>query len=97
MKAILFPALAATALSLSACGGEGDDALGDQAADQAEAQAENLEDMAANAPDPLAENLSDQADAVEEQGEQREEVIDESDVDASELSDEQRNQLVNGQ
>lgn len=83
---ILIPGLAAVALALSACGGEGDDALGDNAADAAEMQAENLEDMAANAPEPVAENLEDQADAIEEQGEEREEQIDESDVDADALN-----------
>ena len=44
-----------------------------------------------------AEALEDRAEAVEENGEAREEAIDDSDVDAGELSAAQRNALVNGQ
>ena len=97
MKKIFLPALAATALTLTACGGQGDDALGDNAADAAEAQAENLEAMADNSTGAQAEALEQQADAVEDAGERREEAIDESDVNADSLSNEQRNALVNGQ
>jgi hypothetical protein len=96
MKKIFLPALAATALSLTACGGQGDDALGDNAAEAAEAQSENLEAMADNSTGAQAEALEQQADAVEDAGEQREEAIDESDVNADSLSNEQRNALVNG-
>jgi hypothetical protein len=96
MKKIFLPALAATALSLTACGGQGDDALGDNAADAAEAQADNLEAMADNSTGAQAEALEQQADAVEDAGERREEAIDESDVNADSLSAEQRNALVNG-
>lgn len=97
MKMMFTPAVAAAVLALSACGGQGDDSLGDNAADAAEMQADNLEAMADNATGATAENLEDQADAVEDRGEAAEERIDDSDVDASELTDEQRNQLVNGQ
>lgn len=96
MKKIFLPALAATALTLTACGGQGDDALGDNAEDAAEAQAENLEAMADNSTGAQAEALEQQADAVEDAGEQREEAIDDSDVNADSLSNEQRNALVNG-
>lgn len=97
MKMVFAPALAAALLMVSACGGQGDDALGDEAADAGEAQAENLEAMADNATGATAGSLENQADAAEERGEAREEAIDESDVDASELSAEQRNSLVNGE
>lgn len=88
-KMIVTPAVAAVMLTLAACGGQGDDKLGDQAAEQAEAQADNLEAQ--------ADNLEQRADAVEERGEAREEAIDDSDVDTGELSAAQRNALVNGQ
>lgn len=97
MKSILTPAIAAVALLLSACGGQGDDALGDNAADAGEAQAENLEAQAENTSGPAADALEQQADAAEDRGEAREEAIDDSDVDAGQLSDDQKNALVNGQ
>ena len=97
MKMILTPAIAGALILLSACGGQGDDALGDNAADAAEAQADNLEAMADNATGAQADQLEVQADAVEDRGEAREEAIDESDVDAGELSEGQKEALVNGQ
>lgn len=84
MRRIVMPALAAGLLSLAACGGQGDDSLGDNAADAAEAQADVLEDMADNAVNSSeAESLEAQADALEESGERREEAIDEADVNAA--------------
>ena len=97
MKIFLTPVLAAAALGLATCGGQGDDTLGDNAAEAAEAQAENLEQQADNASGANEEALRDQAENVEEAGEQREEAIDDSDVDAGSLSAEQRNGLTNGQ
>ena len=97
MKTILTPAIAAAALLLAACGGQGDDALGDNAAEAGEAQAENLSAQAENTSGPAADALADQADAAEDRGQAREEQIDDSDVDASELSDAQKNAMVNGQ
>ncbi len=87
----------AAAAAISACGGQGDDTLGDNAADAAEAQAENLEEAAENVGGAQGENLQEQADAVEDRGAATEEQIDESDVEADELTPAQRNALVNGQ
>lgn len=82
MKTNFTAAVAASMLALSACGGQGDDALGDQAADQAETRADALEE---------------QAEAVEENGAAREEAIDDSDINADNLSAAQRNAAINGQ
>jgi hypothetical protein len=97
VRLIALSALSAALLSLSACGGQGDDSLGDNAADAAEAQADNLEAMADNTSGAQADQLEAQAGAVEDKGEATEERIDDSDVDAGELSSAQKNALVNGQ
>ena len=97
MRLLVFTAVSAALLSLTACGGQGDDALGDNAADAAEAQADNLEAMADNASGTYAKELEKQADKVGDRGEAAEEKIDDSDVDAGELSSAQRNALMNGQ
>ena len=81
MKRFLIGAAGASMLALAACGGEGDDSLGDNAADSAEAQAEQLEEAADNAVNGTQEEqLEDAADAVEEMGAGTEEAIDDADV-----------------
>jgi len=97
MRKLLAPALVAAMMTLSACGGKGDDTLGDNAADAADARADNLEDLADNMSGAAAENLEDQADAIRDKGEATEERIDDSDVDASKLTSDQKNAIVNGQ
>lgn len=76
----------ALTLALAACGGSGDDALGDAAAEQGEARAEVLEDS----------GMDDMAERVEENGYAREEAIDDADVDADAMTPAQQNALVNG-
>lgn len=97
MKIFATAVLGAAALSLAACGGQGDDALGDNAAEAGEAQAESLEAQAENSSGAAADALEQNADAAEDRGQAREEQIDDSDVDADQLSDAQKNALVNGQ
>ena len=86
MKKISFALVGAAALALAACGGRGDDAAGDNAAENLEAQAENLEAAADNATGAEAAALENQAEALEEQGENAEEAIDEADVNASNVN-----------
>lgn len=97
MKVVATLALGAGLVALAACGGKGDDALGEKAEDAAEAQADNLEAMADNTSnDAQADALEDQADAVRDMGEAREEAIDDSDVNAHALTNAQKESAVNG-
>lgn len=85
-------------VALSACGGSGDDSLGDNAAEAADAQAQNLEAAADNTTNEAqSDALEDRADAVKDAGEEREEAIDDADVNAAGMSDAQKNAVVNGQ
>ncbi len=70
-------------LALAACGGTGDDAMGDNVADAAENQADALEEMADNASGATEAALENQADAVRDAGEAKEEAIDDADVNAA--------------
>ena len=83
MKKLLFAIVGAAALALAACGGKGDDALGDNIADNYDAAADNLEaaaDSTANAAESDA--LENQADALREEGENKEDAVDAADVNA---------------
>ena len=72
---------------LAACGGDGDDALGDRAEEKADAQADAMR----------ANGMSEaSADAVEDAGDAREEAVDDSDVDVDALTPGQQNAMVNG-
>jgi hypothetical protein len=97
MRKLLTIATSSCLIALSACGGNGDDALGDNAADAAEAKADNLEAAADNAATPAQERaLEAQADVVEQAGEAREEAIDDADVNAQAMTPAQKEAVVNG-
>ncbi|PCD02260.1 hypothetical protein COC42_12475 [Sphingomonas spermidinifaciens] len=88
MKRLIAPALLVLAAApLSACGGDGDDALAERAEEQGEAQAEAA--VANGANEAVADQIEDNAEA-------RADAIDESDVDTDDLSEAQQNALVNG-
>ena len=84
MKLTFKAALAAGLFSLAACGGQGDDSLGENVQENAEAQADNVEAMAENASNESQEDaLESNASAIREKGEEAEEAIDDSDVNAA--------------
>jgi len=68
---------------LAACGGKGDDSLGENVQENYENAAENLEAAADNATGAEAAALENQADALKEEGEDKEEAIDKADVNAA--------------
>jgi hypothetical protein len=87
MKKLPFAIVGAAALALAACGGQGDDALGDNVEDNYDAAADNLEAMADNAStEAEADALENQADALEAEGDAKEEAIDEADVNAGNVT-----------
>jgi hypothetical protein len=84
MKKLSFAIVGAATLALAACGGKGDDTLGDNVADNYEAASDNLEMMADNTANGAeAAVLENQADALEAEGARKEEAIDEADANAA--------------
>lgn len=86
MKKLSFAVVGAAALALAACGGKGDDSLGENIEENFDAAADNLEAMADNAVGNEAEALENQADALREEGENKAEAVDEADVNAQNVT-----------
>jgi hypothetical protein len=83
MKKISFALVGAASLALAACGGKGDDSLGENVQSNYENAAENLEAAADNTGNAaVADSLENQADQLKAEGDRKEEAIDDADVDA---------------
>ena len=82
MKKMSFALVGAASIALAACGGKGDDALGENVQENYEAAADNLEAAADNTSGAAAATLENQADALEAEGARKEEAIDDADVNA---------------
>ena len=96
MKITLMAGMTAACLALAACGGKGDDQLGEQAQEAMDNQADALDAAADNSSGANADVLEAQADATREAGEDKEEAIDDSDVNADAMSNAQKEAVVNG-
>ena len=91
-----FIATVAMSLALSACGGKGDDKLGEHAQEAMENRADKMDAMADNMSGTAEDMMQANADAMREAGEAKEEAIDRSDVNADALSKAEREKIVNG-
>jgi hypothetical protein len=83
MKKISFALVGAASLALAACGGQGDDSLGENVQENYQNASDNLQEMSDNTSGAAAETLENQAEALETEGERKEEAIDDADVNAS--------------
>jgi hypothetical protein len=73
--------------ALAACGGKGDDSLGENVAAAYDNTADQLDTMADNTTNAVQEeSLENQADALREEGKQKEGAIDEADVNAAAMN-----------
>jgi predicted small lipoprotein YifL len=90
-------AVAAMMLSLAACGGKGDDKLGDQAEQAADNRADAMEATADNMTGTDRAAMQADAEATRAAGDAREEAIDDADVNADAMSNGQKAAIVNGQ
>jgi hypothetical protein len=83
MNKLSFALVGAASLALAACGGQGDDSLGENVQENYEAAADNMEAMSDNTTGAEAATLENQADALEAEGARKEEAIDDADVNAA--------------
>ena len=83
LKHLLKASIGATFLALAACGGQGDDSLGDNVADAYENKADAVDAMADNASGATEDALEANASDLREKGEDAEENIDDADVNAA--------------
>ena len=88
-------ALGAPLFALAACGGSGDDALADQAGDALENRADAMDAMADNMTGPAEDMMEANAEATREAAGDKEEAIDDADVDTGQMTAEERANVVN--
>jgi hypothetical protein len=96
MRNIWVGALAPALLLLAACGGKGDDKLGDQAEEAMENKADAMDAAADNLSGPAADMMEANAEATREAGDAREEAIDDADVNADAMTGAEKNAVING-
>lgn len=86
MKKLSFALVGAAALALAACGGKGDDTLGENVQENMENAADALDEAADNTAGNEAATLENQAEALRNAGDNAEEAIDAADVNAQDVN-----------
>lgn len=94
MRTILIVAALGCALPLMACGGKGDDKLGEQAQEAMENRADAIDASAENMTGQAKDITEARADAVRDAGDAKEERIDDSDINADKLTPAQKKAIV---
>lgn len=83
-------------LILAACGGKGDDKLGDQVEQAADNKADKMDAMADNMSGTSKDLMQANAEATRKAGDAKEEAIDDADVNADALTPAERAKVING-
>ncbi|MDR7157008.1 putative small secreted protein [Sphingobium xenophagum] len=95
-RASIIAAAVGFSLTLAACGGKGDDKLGEQVQESAENKADKMDAMADNMSGTAEDMMQANADATREAGDAKEEAIDDSDINAEALTPAERAKIING-
>ena len=96
MRKTWIGALAPALLLLAACGGKGDDKLGDQAQEAMENKADAMDAAADNMTGPAADMMEANAEATRDAGKAKEEAIDDADINADAMTPAEKNAVING-
>lgn len=94
MRAIMVVTLTAASLALAACGGKGDDKLGEQAQEALENRADAMDVAADNMSGPAADSMEVRADAMRDAGNAKEERIDDADLNVDAMSGVEKKEVV---